>query len=130
MPAGKALFFPIIDAECSTAEGNGNSEADLRACAVSDVDPVSGVACEIDGRPVQNLEAYRVESPLFTFGPLPADNLLGLSAGTISPSVSDGFFLMLAPLPPGTHSIHFTAAVPGFALDITYHLTVRGDHSK
>src|SRR5690242_5290234 len=53
VPAGKALFFPIIDAECSTAEGNGSSEADLRACAVSDVDPVSGVACEIDGRPVQ-----------------------------------------------------------------------------
>lgn len=130
LPADKTLFFPIIDAECSTAEGNGNTEADLRACAVSDVDPASGVACEIDNQPVRNLEAFRIESPLFTFGPLPADNLLGLPAGVTSPSVSDGFFLMLAPLAPGAHTIHFTAEVPGFALDITYHLTVLANQGK
>src|SRR2546426_6305813 len=31
VPAGKALFFPIIDTECSTIEGNGTTDAELRA---------------------------------------------------------------------------------------------------
>jgi hypothetical protein len=33
---------------------------------------------------------------------------------------------MLAPLKPGEHTIHFQASNPsaGFALDVTYHLTV------
>ena len=36
VPAGKALFFPVMDAECSTIEGDpfhGGNEAELRACA-------------------------------------------------------------------------------------------------
>ena len=36
--------------------------------------------------------------------------------------------LMLAPLPPGTHTIHFHSELPdfGFVLDVTYNLTVGG----
>jgi len=31
---------------------------------------------------------------------------------------------MLAPISPGSHTIHFTSGVPGFALDITYRMRV------
>jgi hypothetical protein len=129
VPPGKALFFPLIDAECSQAEGNGSSLVQLSACAVSDLAGASGLACEIDGKPVQHLEFYQFESPLFTWGPLPADNLFGdpanFPAGLTSPAVSDGYFLMLEPLGPGHHTLHFTGGVPGFTLDITYHLNVQ-----
>ena len=128
VPHGKALFFPIIDAEASTAEGNGTSQADLTAAARSFAEPASALACEIDGQSVQNLEHYQFISPVFNWGPLPADNLLGLPGGTTTQSVSDCFFLMVAPLPPGQHTIHFTGtaglAPNAFTLDITYHLTV------
>src|SRR5207253_9640148 len=33
IPAGTALFFPILNSEASTAEGNGTTEAELRATA-------------------------------------------------------------------------------------------------
>jgi hypothetical protein len=88
--------------------------------------------------PVQNLAAYRKQSPLFTWVPLPPNNVfqdpLNIPACTTSPSVSDGYFLMVAPLSPGSHTIHFkgsivfTQAQDGFdftfSLDITYHLTI------
>ena len=124
VPDDKALFFPILDAEASVAEGNGTTYAQLRDAAISEIAPATGLACEIDGKPVQHLEHYRFQSPLFVWGPLPADNLLGFAAGTVSPAVSDGYFLLLYPLSPGKHTIHFTGGVPGFTLDITYHLTV------
>ena len=38
VPAGTALFFPIIDAECAAAEGNGTSDAGLRTCARATID--------------------------------------------------------------------------------------------
>jgi hypothetical protein len=134
IPAGKALFFPIIDAEQSLAEG-GTSEADCRETAIGFVDYATGLSCTIDGRPLRNLQAYRTDSPFFDFGPLPENNLLGLPAGTTTSAVSDGYFVMLAPLSPGRHTIHFQGAfvLPGFSftLDITYHIKVtRRGHDR
>jgi len=48
-------------------------------------------------------------------------------AGTYSPLLPDGIFVMLAPLSSGPHTIHFTGTIGdpvNFTLDITYHLTV------
>lgn len=135
IPAGKALFFPIINAEASTAEGNGTTEEELRGFANFLADHAVNLSCTVDGQPVENLQSCRVSSPLFTFGPLPANNLLGLPEGTTSPAVSDGYFVMLAPLSKGEHVIHFggafvfTAAEDGFdfsfTLDINYRITVK-----
>jgi len=141
IPSGKALFFPILNAECSTVEGNGTTEADLRSCAVWLEDHITSMFCEIDGAPVKNLAQYRVQSPLFTFGPLPVDNILAYQRydappGTTSPSVGDGVYLMLAPLSVGPHTIHFGGRVDipewglfTFMLEVTYHLTV-APHQK
>jgi hypothetical protein len=129
IPYGKALFFPIIDAEASTAEGNGTTRAELTAAAKSFAEPASNLACQIDGEEIPHLDRFHFISPVFTWGPLPADNLLGLPAGTTTRSVADGYCLMLAPLAPGQHTLHFTGtagvAPNAFTLDITYHLAVQ-----
>jgi len=76
-----------------------------------------------------HLERYRFETPVFVCGPVPADNLLDLPVGITTRSVSAGYFLMLAPLPLGQHTIHFTGtsgvSPNAFSLDITYNLTVQ-----
>ena len=125
VPAGKALFFPIINVECSTLEAppfHGDNEAELRACAKGF--HFGNVFAEIDGVAVQNLNRYLVDSPLFTFT-VPPNNVLGVAAGT-GQSVSNGYYLMLAPLPVGEHVIHFGGTFTDFdfSLDITYNLTV------
>jgi hypothetical protein len=135
VPSGKALFFPILNSECSTFEGNGTTEADLRACATSSIDAVTTMEADVDGVPIDGLTQYRGTSGLFTWGPLPANNLLeffgfNAPAGTTSPAVQDGYYLMLAPLSMGAHTIHFTGSIgSAFGLDVTYHLTVGGSGS-
>ena len=140
VPVGIALFFPIADTECSTIEGNGTTDSELRSCAAFFQDHVHDMTATVDGAPVDHLDSYRVASSLFTFGPLPDNNILQFfnidaPEGSTSKSVSDGVFLMLRPLSKGHHTIHFMAARTfstangdpfdfEFRQDITYHLTV------
>jgi hypothetical protein len=140
IPAGTPLFFPVVNSECSVLEPDpfhGDNETELRACANGHIDNTSGLFAVIDGVPVKNLEAFRVESPLFEFGPLPEDNLfeffgLDAPAGTTSPAVDSGVYLLLAPLKVGTHTIHVGGMFDllGFSIDTTFNITVepRGKH--
>lgn len=77
VPTGKAIFFPIINAGCTTvesdpfrliAEGGGNNAKD---CATKFVDGpdsvVKDLVVEIDGRSLKNIDDYRVQSPVFGF---------------------------------------------------------------
>ena len=136
VPAGKGLFFPIINVECSNVEGNGTDAVQLRTCADSFAALAQNVSLVIDGSSFST-QRLRMPSPTFDFT-LPAGNILGAAAGTCivdgggicqtNHSVSDGFYAMVAPLSPGQHMIHFagTFAAPiNFTLDITYHLTVQ-----
>jgi hypothetical protein len=138
IPVGKALFFPIINVECSTIEGQGTTDAELRACAQFFADHEQDLFCIVDEIPVKDLATYRVQSPLFTFGPLPENNIvqsfgLDAPAGSTSASVADGYYILLPPQSKGAHTLHFggklvfTEAEDGFdfvfILDITYHLT-------
>lgn len=85
----------------------------------------------VDGMIFQVLQTYRVQSPLFNFT-FPKDNIFGAPAGPTQ-SVSDGIFLLLQPLSPRNHTVHFTGVVlanptlgtQSFATDATYHLVVK-----
>ena len=127
VPLGKAILLPIINVECSTVEPppfHGDNEAELRACAKAFLDSGTAVSANIDGREVQNLNSYRVQSPLFDFS-APDNNSLFIPGPVSGLSLSDGVWLLLAPLSAGRHAIHFVGFFPGFPLDITYNLTVR-----
>jgi len=97
---GTKLFVAGSTFECSTFEGNGTTEAELRKCARE-----SGVrvapTVTVDGRSVPIAEA---ETPLLNIV-LPADNIFGQPAGTSGLSVGQGWVALLHPLPPGTHTI-------------------------
>jgi hypothetical protein len=130
IPLGKAILFPVINGECSTIEGNGTTEEELRACAKTQADTMNVVQASIDGVDIENLDPpdspYRVQSPLFTFA-LPPDDVLGLNTGdsvVTSPSVADGYWIMLKPLSPGEHTLTFHGEAGEFTLSITYHLKV------
>ena len=107
----------------------GTTIANLRSNNAGAIDTVS-VNAEVDGHPIRNLKTdFRVQSPVFEFT-LPIDNLLkaigeNIAAGTYSPMVDDGVYLMLSGLRPGNHVIHFNATVGSSPiLDITYNLNV------
>jgi hypothetical protein len=135
VPSGRALFFPIINVECSNVEPPpffGETAQELRECVA---ELVNGVGVEtlqvvVDGKQVQNLEDFRVQSPLFDFILPPGDNFLGLPDVTSGSAVSDGYWLMLKPLSPGNHVIHWEGAFvsgpgAGFSQNVTYNLIVK-----
>jgi hypothetical protein len=137
IPTGVMLFFPIVNTICTNEPEPFVPAEQLGPCAAGPVETATDLAVEIDGVPVENLESFRAQSPLFALT-LPEDNLLGGDAGTCHfdetletcvpyLAVADGFYLMLPPLPPGEHTIHihgtlgpFVPGDPGFTLDITY----------
>jgi hypothetical protein len=130
VPAGRAIFFPVLNTECSTFEGppfHGDNEAELRACAAAVTN--SGMFATIDGVAVKTLGSYRVQSPLYHFS-APDGGLFG-GPVTDAQSISDGVWLMLTPMSVGKHTIHFggtqtITGSPPLTLDVTYHLTVAG----
>jgi len=135
IPAGKALFVPIINVECSTVEPpvfRGNNAQEARACAASWADGIgaSSLKVTIDGRKVLGLGLFRAVSPFYDFIVPPSNNYLGVDGVTSGSSVSDGYWVMVKPLSPGVHVIHFEGAwVSGPALgwapqNVTYTLTV------
>jgi hypothetical protein len=128
---GTPLFFPIVNSECSVFEGDGNNEAKLRACANGHVDHTSGRFAIIDGQPVEGLNNFRADSPLFNWGPLPEGNIFeyvgfDAPAGTTSPSVADGYWLLLHPFSVGRHVIEFggTFDETGDVINTRYIITV------
>ena len=132
IPSGKAILFPIQDAECSYAEyPKLKTESDLRNCAVSQMNSTTHVEATIDGVSLQNQQMPRIQSPLFSFT-FPENNLFGASAGP-SQSVADGYYVLLHPLSLGKHDIGFkavsvqftTTGVENVAQNILYHLTVQ-----
>lgn len=141
MPVGKALFFPILNGECDKIVDGSTDEEFLRACANTQADHIQDLEVAIDGKEVEHLGLYRAESPFFTFGPLPENNILSYSgfpeatAGTTVESVGDGYYLMLAPLSVGDHTLNFKGAVVftseedgfdfRFEVDIAYFITVQ-----
>jgi hypothetical protein len=153
VPHGKALFFPPLNIECSVLEasvlppntngcGNPGPTVDqLRSVIAQVMDQATNLAADVDGRAIPIGSAtsspFRVQSPVFSFT-LPSDDLLSFiepgpppsgkfQPGTYTPMVGDGFYVMLAPLSAGQHTVHFHGEIPafGFKLDVTYHLTVQ-----
>lgn len=100
---GTKIFVAASSVECSTIEGNGTTEAELRTCAEQSDVQVAPVVT-LDGTSIPVTE---VETTLLTIT-LPADNIFGLAAGTTGLSVGHGWVALLHPLTPGTHSIVIT----------------------
>jgi len=139
VPAGKALYFPVLNSQCIDAEAKlgfcgsaGPVITEMRAYIADIIDHTAGLEVKVDGKKLKgNLKTdYRVQSTVFD-AVLPAGNLLeaigepGIGAGTYW-GVDDGIYVMLQPLPPGEHTLNFKGSFPAynFSLDFTYHLTV------
>lgn len=133
VPSSKPLFFPIINVECSNVEAPpffGATDADRASCASGFGDDI-GIATlklTIDGVDVPRLDRLRAASPPFDFSMPGNDNILFVNGPTSGRSASDGFWVLLRPPVPGTHTIHFegkfvSGVGAGFSENVTYRLT-------
>lgn len=138
VPAGKALYVAIYNAEDSVLEETRPGLAgpvqisDLRGTTAVEMDGVTDLAMQVDGEDIPHIkERFRVQSSVFGFT-LPNDNFFTaigegpFTGGTYFPAVDDGYYVMVAPLTIGSHTIHFHGAGGPDVLDVTYHINVIG----
>jgi hypothetical protein len=135
MPTGKAIFFPIWNIENENITWPPHyppyTLLELRQQVEDVMQQLNGCpACsaEVDGVPIEGVfgdgDRIGYGNPAFTIT-IPADNLFAYvgypaDAGVVDPVISDGWYVMLAPLRAGQHTVHFA----GGGLDVTYHLTI------
>lgn len=134
LPAGKAVFFPVLNGWCDSSPARHDTYEHLQACVKPTIDSAASLSAEIDGQSITNLQDYRAFTPPPNpfVETLPNNNLwqyFGCSECTAGDydAYADGYYLMLAPLSAGAHTVHFHGELPGFGviLDVTYHLNTR-----
>ena len=97
---GTAIFVAATSVECSTFEGNGTTEPQLKTCARQSVVKFAPTIT-IDGAQVK---VSKAETGLLNIV-LPSGNLFGLPAGTSGYSYGHGWVALVPPLTRGTHTI-------------------------
>src|SRR6266480_411010 len=138
IPTGKALFFPIItylnDYPCPDPNfqppPGQTLEEFLTEGAAAVIDAVTQLEVVVDGQPLNEVFSYRAASRLFTFTADPS--LVAFDpcvTGTSQFGVTDGYWILLNPLPPGPHTIFFRGLIDSgggntFEVQVTYNLTV------
>jgi hypothetical protein len=143
--AGKALFIPISNWVLTYPEdvpsniSKEDAEAWMRETlnSVFNGIPDTDLIVRVDGVAVENPTKYRAQSSAFSmyFPPDCASvtswsSLQGVpyQAGKHFPNISDGYWVMLAPLSIGHHKIEIKYPEDGSYVNVTYNLTVHGGH--
>ena len=152
VPAGKALFFPILNNVYWAPEDlafvkdviapsqgwnlTGLSDEEILRMGVNwATDHATALSVTIDGAPILDPWQYRADSDPFTIELSDALADFGYPPGTRTPNVAAGYWIMLRPLSPGWHTINFTSSASysvangdpfdtEFSLDVTWRLTV------
>ena len=131
VPAGKALFFPMINSDEDNANDPPTSytvpEIRASAKAIIDTTDVSSLYARVDD---QDVEIVRTKSPTFSYT-VPDENSIydyfGLVGpqfeGTITPAVSDGYWAVIPRLSPGTHVVEFGGTNASGSISAIYFLT-------
>lgn len=132
VPTGKALFFPVINMAYYPTEPAGVRPAtcaEARAAARVNNDSAIDLFAELDGIILRDLRQQRVTTRkcFDIFARLPAEE----RPYDGYPSASDGFWILLPPLPPGRHRLHFggrynqhSSAYGTMLQDIEYELVI------
>ena len=133
IPAGTSLFISLVNVDSSSLEEPpfyGATAADQLAIANGFAEFITDLSFAVDNKPVDNIGDFRVTSPQFSFT-APTPWIFGATGGT-GTATGVGYFVMLAPLSVGTHTIHYTGAFKFsdapedyIAVDMTYHVTAR-----
>ncbi len=134
IPSGKVLFLPLLAFASTRSVDAKNKEPEhsIRNYLNSYISSTRELQVSIDGTDISTLVSLEPHvTPLRAVSPngfftviAPVNNIFGGVPGQSYESVSDGFYLMVAPLSPGPHTIKFGGVGRNFAADVTYNLYV------
>ena len=114
VPAGKHLFFPIINYVAFLAEGSDETCASLSKRVKEITDSPSALALQVNGVRYQANAIHRLASP----------TCFSLVPGAPADAASNGYFVMLPPLKPGKHVLEFVGVLPTMIQAVSYEIAV------
>lgn len=124
VPAGKSLFFPLINEVSTSFPPPLVQINDQRIFDAQVLDGAGNLHVDLDGKQLKAINpGFRSQSIAFDVT-LPDNNLFQIAAGAYSTSTDDGYYILLKPLKPGQHTLHFTATNENsLTFDVVYELT-------
>ena len=117
VPAGKYLFFPLINYVVYPRDGYSITCEHAIARTANLTNDVTALVLEVDGKVYKNLTAHR-QATRECF------DLAALAGGGLEPTAANGYYIMLRPLTRGTHTLNFGGILPGMMQAVTYTLHV------
>lgn len=120
IPSGKAVLFPVLNAEISFSDfPNAKGEDDLKKALDTDLSAATYVGAELNGI---SLPYQRIKADLFDLS-VANDNIFNVRSG-ITQAVADGYWIFLKPLPVGEYTIHVKGEQPFYRSEVTYEINV------
>jgi hypothetical protein len=119
VPAGKHLFFPLINTMVTARVGAVSDCGSLARTAAAMTQDVSALVLDVDGKRFEGLERHRqVSDGCF-------DVLARSDSGTGGvQGAANGYYVMLRPLRSGTYVVNFGGVLPSVLQAVTYTLQV------
>ncbi|HET9579311.1 MAG TPA: hypothetical protein VFP44_15880 [Usitatibacter sp.] len=120
MPAGKHVFFPLINYVVMPSSCEGCLTCERAAAKAQQMtDDAMGLFAELDGRSLESLRDHRVASGR-------CFDLAERAGGPvkIEPTASNGYWLLLPPLAKGPHTLRFGGSLPSLRQELIYTLIV------
>lgn len=118
VPRDKHLFFPLINYVTTRPPDAEVPCASVIRDAARLTDNVQALVLELDGRRAESLEAHRMVTKCFNIAERASPKQF------VFPAAANGYYVMLKPLPPGTHVLNFGGALPRMLQAVTYTLEV------
>ncbi|MGB5091302.1 MAG: hypothetical protein WBN72_10205 [Nitrososphaeraceae archaeon] len=113
VPAGKAIFIPVITGEMDNIEKRNLTDTEIIKQALACDNYSNNRRAEVDGVSVNGLNdpvTYRTNSSHLFNSTMVDNNIYNLKPGT-GRGFADGWFLFIKPLPIGEHKIHVAGAI-------------------
>lgn len=115
IPAGKTLFFPLINFVAFPPDDAREACASLMLRAETLTDAPAALVLDLNGKRFSGLEAHR-QATRGCFLVAPDDD---------APAAGNGYYVALGPLKRGRYTLNFGAILPSMSQAVTYTLDVR-----
>jgi hypothetical protein len=114
VPAGRTLFFPLVNALAMEPDDADESCASLKRRAARQTPASSALVLEVNGRRFHGLDAHR-QATRRCFHVVDGDDTL---------AAGNGFYVALGPLRRGRYTLNFGGILPEQSQAVTYTLDV------
>lgn len=129
IPAQKHIFFPVINMLTYAPPGSAMTCEQAKAGAARNNNNYVQLRVSLNGSLLENPRRFRAasEACFDAYARVPAE----FDAPSVEPSATDGFWILLEPLPPGKHELSFQAfyttqesSFGDMVQNISYELTI------